>query len=78
MYTVSGEAELSAHHHGFLVVPAVVADGAPLAVDTHLHTTFVLQLTSHQTQVSTLARLVEGCVCAAHHRVNKRERERQQ
>ena len=36
-HTIRGVSQLSAHHTGIFVVPEVITDGAPSAIDTHLH-----------------------------------------
>ena len=44
--TIWGVSQLSAHHTGISVVPEVITDGAPSAIDTHLHTTIWPKVTA--------------------------------
>ena len=47
----SSVAQLTTNHCGISNVPQVVTDGAPLAVDTHLHSAPVLARSTNQTQL---------------------------
>ena len=38
-HTIWGVSQLSAYHTGISVVPEVITDGAPSAVNTHLYST---------------------------------------
>ena len=38
-HTIWRVSQLSAHHTGISVVPEIITDGTPCAVDTHLHST---------------------------------------
>ena len=45
---MSGISQLSACHTSILSRPVVITDGTPLLTSTHLHPSFMVNLTIHQ------------------------------
>ena len=59
--TKSIQSQLVAHHIGIERVPPIVTHRPPSPVDTHLHTTCVLCVSAHQTNVSVRTVGVNVC-----------------